>query len=243
MLLHAFAAGTVIMIVGTLLLAAVPFFDLVSVTDPNSTKLALYLIPQAIPLSIPVGLTFGILWGLGRVAASYPARTLLLLVAVISSVVSFAMLAWVVPVSNQAFRVSIAGRPVSKGANELTLRELGQLLEPGAHEPMAVSAPAGIRSLALNYHTRWALASAPSVLAFFAIALTSGRKRGRIVLLLAGSLAILGYCLVMYTARGLGLNRTLSAFAAAWAPNAALLILSVAVMKLSSPRTEAIARG
>ncbi len=47
---------------------------------------------------------------------------------------------------------------------------------------------------------------------------------------LVGGIAIFGYYVIMYTARELGLDRTLPAFAAAWAPNAAFVTLSVGVM-------------
>jgi lipopolysaccharide export LptBFGC system permease protein LptF len=234
-LIRTLGASAVIMIVGTLLLM-VPFLKFVSRGRPDSAQLALYLIPQALPISIPVGLTCGILWGLGRVAASPRSRTLILLLATMASVASFTMLAWVVPAANQAFRVSMIGHPVLKGANELTLGELRELLEPGTAEPRPLAAPSDLRSLALNYYGRWALASAPLVLALFALALTHRRQLGRLVTLLAGCLAIFGYYVVMHSARRLGLDHTLSAFAAAWTPNVAFLILSVAVMLLASRR-------
>ena len=241
-LIRTLGASAVIMSLGTLLLM-IPFLEVVSRGRRDSAELALYLIPQALPLSIPVGLTFGILWGLGRVAASTRSRTLILLLATMASVASFTMLGWVVPTANQAFRVTMIGHPVLKGANELTLGELRQLLEPGTGEPRSLAAPSDVRSLALNYHGRWALAGAPLVLALFALALTSRRQWGRIMPLLAGCLAIFGYYVVMYSARRLGLDRTLSAFAAAWTPNVAFLILSVAVMLLGSQRANGPARA
>ena len=112
------------------------------------------------------------------------------------------MLGWIVPAANQAFRLSVAGRPVMKGINELTLRELGQLLEPGTHEPMAVAPPSDWYRLALNYHTRWALSCAPIVLSLFAVAVTSRGRHGRLMLGFAGCGAILGYCVLMLRRAG-----------------------------------------
>jgi lipopolysaccharide export LptBFGC system permease protein LptF len=258
-LVRTLGASIVIMVVGTLLLM-VPPLKSVWRGRPDSAELALYLVPQALPISIPVGLTFGILWGLGRVAASPRSRTLILFLATMASVASFTMLAWVVPAANQAFRVSVIarlrtenprsgqtaanqafrvsmiGHPVLKGANELTLGELRQRLEPGTAGSRPPAAPSDLRSLALSYYGRWALAGAPLVLALFVIALTYRRQCGRLMTLLAGCLAIFGYYVVMYSARRLGLDHTLSAFAAAWTPNVAFLILSVAVMLLASRR-------
>ena len=245
-LMRTFGCGTAVMLLGTVILAAVPFRNVVLRPDPSSAKLALYLIPQALPISIPVGLLFGILWGLGRVTASRRSRLLVLLVAATLSVTSFTMLAWIVPAANQAFRrqaamivgVSVVGRPPMKGMNELTLDELGNLLESDAHQPVALfRVPRDIRPLAVNYHTRWALACASFVLSLFSLALTSRRRHGSVMLGLAGCMAIFGYYVIMFTARDLGLDGTLPAVAAAWAPNAVFLILSVAVMKVGSRRS------
>jgi lipopolysaccharide export LptBFGC system permease protein LptF len=78
------------------------------------------------------------------------------------------------------------------------------------------------------------MAGAPFVLAFFAVALPTRRRWGRILPLLAGCLAIVGYYVVMQAVRGLGRDLTLSAFAATSTPNVAVLILSVAITKLSA---------
>jgi lipopolysaccharide export LptBFGC system permease protein LptF len=226
--------STVIMIVGTLLLTAVPFLRLVPRGHPDSAELALYLIPAGLPLAIPLGLTLGILWVLGRVIASPRSRALVLLAALLSSVVSFTMLGWVVPTANQAFRVSITGRPVVKGTNELTLRELDRLLAAATREPVAISAPTDVSSLALNYHTRWALAGAPLVLALFALALTRRSQLRRLALVLAGGITAGSYYVAIYAARDLGLP----AYATAWVPNAGFLALSVALMKLRSSQPD-----
>jgi hypothetical protein len=69
-------------------------------SHPHPEEVAWYLMPQALPLSIPIGLTFGILWRLGRVPASYRSRAVILSLALVASLVSFTMLAWVVPMAN-----------------------------------------------------------------------------------------------------------------------------------------------
>ena len=202
---------------------------------PRSAEGTLYLMPQALPLSIPVGLTFGILWGLGRAPASYRARTVVLSFAVVASLVSFTLLAWVVPMANQAFRVAVVGHPLAKGTRELTLGELRAALDTTMPEGTA-AALAPTHVLALEYHKKWALAGAPLTLAFFAVALTRRRPWGRTLLLLAGCFAIVGYYVVIFLAVTLRLHHT-SAFAAAWMPNIAFLIVSLSILKLSSKRT------
>lgn len=244
-LIRTLGASGAIVFLGTVLLVMASFLNFVPPTHPKPAELAIYLVPQALPLSIPVGLTFGVLWGLGKAAASRRSRTIVLLLAVMASAVSFAMLAWVVPTANQAFRVSVIGRPardVARGENELTLGELRQRLAPGMRDQAPVAAPSDVRRLALNYHGRWALAGAPLVLAGFAVALTSRRRWG-LVMPLAGCLAIWGYYEVAYEARELALDRTLSAVAAAWAPNVAFSILSAAITLLGSPLAHGDASG
>ena len=204
---------------------------------PDSAELALYLIPQALPISIPVGLTFGILWGPGPAIASSRSRILIRSLATLASIASFIMLAWVAPTANQSSRVSMSGHPLQKGMNELTLGELHERLGSKAGERTPLAAPVDLRDLALNYHDRWALAGAPLVLALFALALMRRGQRSRVVPLLAGCFAMWGCYVLMYSARRLGLDDTLSAFAAAWTPNVALLTVSVAVILLGSRRS------
>jgi lipopolysaccharide export LptBFGC system permease protein LptF len=225
-------ASSVIMAFGTVILM-LPFLDEMR-GHPDAVNMALYLVPQALPLSIPIGLTFGILWGLGRVVASYRSRTVILSLAVVASLVSFSMLAWVVPMANQAFRVSMAGHSLAKGTRELTLGELRTALVNMT--PERAAAASSRHALALEYHKKWALGSAPVILAFFAVALTRRRQWGGIMPLLAGCFAILGYYAVMFSAKTLQLHHT-SAFAAAWMANVTFLIVSLVIVKLTSRRT------
>jgi lipopolysaccharide export LptBFGC system permease protein LptF len=232
------AASTAVAIAGTILIAMIPFASLVSRSRPHVLELALYLIPQALPVSMPIGLTFGILWGLGGASASRRAWTVILALALAASSVSFTMVAWVVPDSNQAFRVAVAERPLSKGMHELTLGELRTQIRLAP----AVS-PLDARRLALNYHQRWALASAPLLLALFAVACTSRRRWHRMVPLLAGVLVIAAYYAFMLWALGAGRDDQLSPFAAAWAPNAALLLLTFVIVGLNAVRANDAAQA
>jgi hypothetical protein len=73
-------------------------------------------------------------WGLGRAADARRSHAVVLVAAVFSCVVSFATIAWVMPAANQAYRESIAGVTIAKGANELTLIELGKVLDSERYE-------------------------------------------------------------------------------------------------------------
>jgi hypothetical protein len=236
------AASAAIAIAGTIFITVGPFVNLVSWSRPHILEFASYAIPQALSVSMPIGLTFGILWGLGRTPASRRTRAVVLALALGVCAVSFTMVAWVAPTSNHAFRVSMAGRPLLKGANELTLGELRAQIAAGRGVAPAVS-PFDTRRLTLRYHQRWALASAPFVLALFAMACTSRRQWRRMMPFLAGALAIAVYYAIMLWALGAGRDEWLSPFAAAWAPNAVFLTLSVVIMRFISPRTNDTAQA
>jgi hypothetical protein len=239
---RAVAASAAIAIAGTIFITVGPFVNLVSWSRPHILEFASYAIPQALSVSMPIGLTFGILWGLGRTPASRRTRAVVLALALGVCAVSFTMVAWVAPTSNHAFRVSMAGRPLLKGANELTLGELRAQIAAGRGVAPAVS-PFDTRRLTLRYHQRWALASAPFVLALFAMACTSRRQWRRMMPFLAGALAIAVYYAIMLWALGAGRDEWLSPFAAAWAPNAVFLTLSVVIMRFISPRTNDTAQA
>jgi lipopolysaccharide export LptBFGC system permease protein LptF len=150
---------------------------------------------------------------------------------------SFTLAAWVVPAANQAFRVSMShGRPIARGVSELTLGEIRQQLK--SRTPRLAAGAAN--SLAVNYHLRWALGSAPFVLTLFTVALMSRRQWGRMIPLLVGCLVVLTYPFMMYSTGRLELHQTISPLAAAWTPNAAFLALSLAIVMFTSRRTNAI---
>lgn len=220
-------ASSAVMIIATLTIMG-PFMRQFW-SHPRIADFAIYLIPQALPLSIPMGLTFGILWVLGRISASRAALTLVLFLALGSSLVSFATLAWVMPNANQAFRTATAGGPVAKGRNELTIGELRERLKnPPPLSAASLSSP----NLAITYYGRGALAATPLVLAIFALVVATWRKSGRTMALIISPIVMFGYYALIYTATNLGLDRTLPPFAAAWAPNAVMLILSALVIAL-----------
>jgi lipopolysaccharide export LptBFGC system permease protein LptF len=227
-----FAVFAAVTALGTGLLTLPPLLA-ESSRPPGTIWLGILLIPQAVPLSIPVGLTFGILWGLGRVAASRRSRALVFVAAVVSCVVSFATLAWVMPAANQAYRQSIAGVTIAKGANELTLVELERLIESGQYATIGMGSPRGRRSVAMAYHVRWALSLAPFVLSVFALVWTR-RQRGRVSIVAVGCAMTSGYYLVLFLAeRAHMFDREMSAVVAAWAANVTFVALS-ALLSISS---------
>ena len=89
-----------------------------------------------------------------------------MLAAILCSIASFVALTWVVPVSNQAFRVAaLSDSFIPKGLAELTLGELRSRIEVNRRLGRDVS------PTAMTYHSRWALAAAPIVLTAWAFLL------------------------------------------------------------------------
>ena len=149
------------------------------------------------------------------------------------SSVSFATIAWVMPAANQAYRESLAGVTIAKGANELTLIELGRVLESRQYESIGMVSPRARRSVAMAYHVRWAISLALFVLSLFALVWTR-RQRGRAPIAAVGCAMTAGYYLILFFAgRAYAFDRAMSAVAAGWAADVAFLMLS-ALLWISS---------
>jgi hypothetical protein len=103
------------------------------------------------------------------------------------------------PAANQAYRQSIAGVTIAKGANELTLIELGKVLESGRYESIGIASPEGRRVVAMAYHVRLALSLAPFALSVFALVWTR-RQRGGVSIVVVGFAMTVGYYLVLFLA-------------------------------------------
>ncbi len=211
----------------TLLFSALPAATLSRSVNGNRALLTLWLVPQALAIGLPIGVAVGLLVGSDR-------RRSAALVSAIVLGASLANVAWAFPAANQAFRMSaaapgLAGRPLARGVNELTLGELRSLLEPGTHEPMAVAQPATREGIAVAYYARWALTFATLVLALFVSAVRS-RSSSRLAIAAGVVAASLGY----YTLIVIGSTRawpgTWPPVAGAWFANGVVALASLALV-------------
>jgi lipopolysaccharide export LptBFGC system permease protein LptF len=178
----------------------------------RAQELALYLVPQALPIALPLGLFIGLIYGFRARVMSLRPRMALMIAAILCSIASFAALAWIVPVSNQAFRVAASSDPfIPKGLPELTLGELRSRIADNQHA-------------ASTYHSRWALSATPIVLTAWAFLLIGRLPGGR--RWLPGIVAIascVAYALLMDTGRAAVNSGTLPPIAGAWLPNGAFV--------------------
>ena len=201
------------------------------------------LISQALPIAVPVGLTVGIFCGLGGREVSRRLTPAILAVAVLCSLASFALLAWIVPAATQAYRVAIFGsshHPID-WMNELTLGGLRGQIDLSMHGQML---PVGVNPgvLAFSYYLRWSLSCASFALALFALSVVTRRRFGRWRLGGSACGAFLCYYLLLWGARDLGIHGTVPAFAAAWFPNVVFVLVSIAMMTIGSRRSHAPVR-
>jgi hypothetical protein len=203
--------------------------------------LAFYLMPQAFLVALPIGLLFGVLYGLHDARLSLRSAAAVLIVAAACSAASLAAFAWVVPLSNQAFRVAVMQNlaiarganenqavrvamqnpPIARGANELTFGELRRRIRSDrewGHDSTAN---------AMIYHSRWALAAAPSVVVMWALLLLGRGFRQRWLLALVAFATCAGYAGLMNAGRAAALSGTLPPMAGAWIANLAFMAITI----------------
>jgi lipopolysaccharide export LptBFGC system permease protein LptF len=186
---------------------------------------ALLLIPQATPISLPAGMLFGTLWAV-RKPATRSVRRMVVVLGISCSLFSAAMIGWVIPEANQAYRVVVYqkmlgySQPPARGANELTWHDLrDRVIEANTR-----GASPETRLFRLSYHTRIALVATPLIFAMFALILV--RRPRPLTSCFLGLLLFVGYYTLMLLSRRVA-DGTLSPLAVAWMPNLVVLALTL----------------
>jgi hypothetical protein len=199
--------------------------------------LIVLLLAQAVPLALPAGVLAGLLWGAGGRQLSRASLCLALLLALAGSVAMYAHINWVIPVSNQAFRVAVIGHDVPRGTTELTLSELRERMHQATAAPPARLAVFGAQSapeLAYQLHSREAISCATFLFALFALAVLRRHRAARILLGTMAGVLYLGY----YFGLGPGtvwlLRDYVPPAVMAWLPNLAIAAASFSSFAASS---------
>jgi lipopolysaccharide export LptBFGC system permease protein LptF len=213
-----------------------PFMANDGVWRHESRQLLLaYMVPSCMSVALPASLVCGMVFGLGQ--AQRRLRAAVVALALVASCASWYLVAFAVPASNQLYRktlVSMSGTSgPPRGISELTLGEIDTLRAEATLMPGTL--PIGIRALTRAYHTRWSLAASPLVLAFAILSMTRGRRwvdAGIAAGVVLGQLT--GFVWSSLTYR--------SPVAAAWAPNAVVMIVAVGVIALRWQRERVNAR-
>jgi hypothetical protein len=174
-------------------------------------ELVLCLVPQSLAIALPLGLVFGVLLGLRNRIATARVKGTIAVLGILCTVAAFAVVGWLLPVANQAFReisfrensaASDVARPLSRGYNELTLGELAS----GDVKRIGWTTGVNQRVLAVEFQFRVALGFAPLALSLLSLGIAAARRkvRGPIVVGLAAlTIAIGYYCLLVYTRRAM----------------------------------------
>ncbi len=182
--------------------------------EGKTARFMLYLLPQALPMGVPMGLVVGVLCGLRGGVVTTRVRLTITALAVGCSIAMLVDVAWAIPAGNHAFRELLAGRPVSRGANELTLGQLAS-------------------SDAFQFHFRLALAFAPFVLGLFSLGVAAVRRGtyGAVAIGFMASATCFAYYLLLMESRWAGRIDWLPAVAAGWMPNLAFGAIAVILLR------------
>lgn len=209
----------------TLLLEA-PFLRGPNGQDRPRLIWVVYLLPQALTISLPIGLALGVFRTLRYRSISRRLTTAVVVAAMTCSAAAFVNAAWIAPAANQAFRVSLAGAGVLRGASELPLGELGRMVKPGANARAHLAGPYGPH-LARTYYIRWGLSFSPLVLSLFALSLCVRRRARAAMTMTLVCASYIGFYFVTPA-----LEKYLPPVAFGWLPNIAVTLAAIVVMSL-----------
>ncbi|HEY9461681.1 MAG TPA: LptF/LptG family permease [Vicinamibacterales bacterium] len=195
-------------------------------SDASRFRLMTFLLPMSLPMSLPIGLALGAALGAhGRT----PSRRLIgaiMLVAFATAAASLATMAWVIPASNQSYRVEMLRRDVPKGDRELSFGELKLA--------MATADMRRSQHLLFEFHKRLSIATAPVTFAALALVLVIRRRLWRTVSIAAVVAGSFGYYVALWLAEAFNKGGVLSPQFSAWMPQIALLLTTIVV---GVPRT------
>ena len=235
----AIVAATITMVVACATLIVEPARRNIDQHHALGVWLAILLLPQAIPFGIPLSLFTGIAYGWRRRPVTTQVRRFVIILGLAGTVVSASTIIWVVPIANQTFRTTIAGRVLVEGPGEMSPREVRE--NALAWRDRGQMAKAG--DLLFSFHARWALAGAALVFAVFGLGVIALRL-GRIATVLIAATAFVVY--VTYFPRLAQARSVFSheglAVTFAWLPNALILLTSIAFLTKRDDQTLAESR-
>jgi len=224
------AAACIAMSLLTGLLATPPFVQSLSRGNQivSPLPLLLLLLPQALPLSLPVSLLVGIVYGLRGRSPTRVVRRTVLLIGLVGSIASFAMISWLVPAANQVFRATIAKTVVVHGMNEVSPASVREQAIADRNDGRLNRA--GV--LFFAFHARRAVVGAALAFALFGLGVTALRTSpaARAAICLLGSTVYVGYFFELRSVSPSLFSDERVAVLLAWFPNALMLITSGAFL-------------
>jgi lipopolysaccharide export LptBFGC system permease protein LptF len=215
------------MIVTTALLVAAPLQQ--AVRHDWTGWMILLLLPQTLPLTLPGVLLVGVLTGTRHRPIASATRRAVLGIALAGSLASFATIAWLIPASNEAFRVAVAGHHVSKGVEEMPFLSLRDAALAARHDAVPVRAG----RLFVAYHVRWALVGAALSFALFGLGVAALRT-GAAVSAGTGVIAYAVYTQYLFELGSVPpviFNDEPLTILVVWLPNLLLVLVGLAFLK------------
>jgi hypothetical protein len=213
-------------ILGAAVLIGLPYANVVRRT--GGFWLVATLLPQALALTLPAALLLAVPLAMYRRAPHVRLIYRIVVVSALYAMLTFGLIGWVVPESNQAFRIASSGNSqLERGLSEFSLHrmqgEIGRLKTFHGGDRI-------VREIEFEYEIRLALSAAAVPLALLAIAfaLTSMGRRHPLVM---GALSVGIYVAMLFAfettvQRPLLLSTTTAVGTIAWIPNAALVLLA-----------------
>jgi hypothetical protein len=193
--------------------------------------MAFFLAPQAVVIAVPVGLTMGMVIG-ARSRASSRILPIVLALALLGSIVTFAFNGWVVPASNQAYRFTAVQREVARGAPELNFVQLHSLMSANDDAIYALAPLSDRWDVAVNYYARFAVACSPMAFALFGLwAATLSRMKRRLLVVATGCAYI-----ALFLAVDPQQAKAFSPFIVAWFPTTSIAAVALLVRWASQER-------
>ena len=166
-----------------------------------------------------------------RSESSRPNPTLALLAAAVGCVATFAVMGWLVPLSNQAFRVTLVDRYVMKGTGELSLFQLRSVVGGGESARFAL-ASIDQWEAAARYYAVFAVSVTPVAFAIVGLWAAARGPVARRLAAVAVASVYLGYFLI-----GREWARSLPPVVVAWLPTTAIAAVALLLRRSSPGRT------
>jgi hypothetical protein len=208
---------------------------------PDSCRVGMSLIPQALAVAIPLGTALGVTIALAGRHVSRRLAVHIRYMALVCSCLSFINIAWVLPEANQAFRAAMfanvaPGQPAPpRGENELTFGALSRAINGELKRDWLIGRGESttVRRLRMAYWNRFAVPFATLALVSVALSLVTIARR-RWALFLTVFLAAFSWYALTYFGRQTALHTDVPVIVAAWLPNVVLVSVAGVVMRISS---------
>jgi hypothetical protein len=166
------------------------------------------------------------------VRASSRILPVVLALALLGSIVTFAVNGWIVPASNQAFRFTVVQREVARAAPELNFVQLHSLMGASDDAIYALAPLSDRWDVATNYYARFAVSCSPIAFALFGVWAATLSRVNRRLLVVSTACAYVLLFLAVYPQQA----KAFSPFVVAWFPTTSIAVIALLVRWYSPER-------